>query len=428
MATTDVETADLVVVGAGPAGLSAAIEARRLGIARVVVLEREAAAGGIPRHCGHSPYGLAGFGRPMTGPAYARRLVARALSAGVALRTATTVVALGSGPRLTVASDAGVSDIAAARVLLATGVRETPRSARLVGGTRPSGVMNTGALQGLVYLEGERPFRRPVIVGSELVAFSAVLTCRHAGIRPVAMVEEGLRPTARFPSALLPRLLGIPLWTDTRVDAIEGARRVEAVVLRGPDGERRRVPCDGVVFTGRFRPDAVLVRESHLALDAATGGPVVDQFGRTSDPAVFAAGNLLRPVETAVWSFREGRVAARLLARDVAGMLPAAEGSLPVAIRGDAVAWVVPQRLVPGAPAGVLQLRVSRPVRGRLVLRHGETVLGERAVDALPERRLLMRIDAIPQDAAGEAELDLQDEPPRGVLSPKPAPWRAGAP
>ena len=150
---------DLAIVGAGPAGLSAAIEARRMGLA-VVVIEREAEAGGIPRHCAHPPYGLREFGRLMTGPTYARRLVACARACGVEIRTGTTVVALHEGPRLTLASDAGIGELAPRRVLLATGVRETTRAARLIGGTKPAGVMNTGTLQGLVHLEGRQLVQR----------------------------------------------------------------------------------------------------------------------------------------------------------------------------------------------------------------------------------------------------------------------------
>jgi thioredoxin reductase len=341
----------------------------------------------------------------MAGPAYARRLVAEAHTAGADIRTGVTVLALRPGPRLTVSSDEGVGEIAARRVIIATGARETPRSARLVGGTKPGGVMNTGTLQGLVYLKGERPFRRPLIVGTELVAFSAILTCRHAGIRPVAMVEEKAQPTARWPCPVFPRLLGIPLWTGTRVEAVEGERWVEGALVRDPDGRVRHVACDGVVFAGGFRPDAVLVRDSHLVLDPRTGGPEVDQFGRTSDPAVFAAGNLLRPVETAGWSFREGQAAARAVARDLAGTLPAPEPALRLEPAGDALAFVLPQRVVPGAREGSIQLRAARPVHGSVSLRHGGEEIATFRVDARPERRILLPLSAIPPDRTGHAEL-----------------------
>ena len=138
---------DVIIIGAGPAGLSAAVELRRHGIGRVVVLEREAEAGGIPRHCSHPPFGFREYGRILTGPAYAKRNVARAVAAGVEIRTRTSATALHAGGRIAVTSPDGVSEITGRRILLCLGAREAPRSARLIGGSRPIGVINTGALQ-----------------------------------------------------------------------------------------------------------------------------------------------------------------------------------------------------------------------------------------------------------------------------------------
>src|SRR5689334_8031344 len=141
------ETAiDVAIVGAGPAGLGAALALKRHGVRRVVVVEREAEAGGVPRHCAHSPFGLREFGRVLLGPAYARRLAAEAEAAGVEIRLRTSVVAVEPGCRLQLTTPEGLNALTARRILLATGARETPRSARLVGGDRPVGVVTTGAL------------------------------------------------------------------------------------------------------------------------------------------------------------------------------------------------------------------------------------------------------------------------------------------
>jgi NADPH-dependent 2,4-dienoyl-CoA reductase/sulfur reductase-like enzyme len=258
---------EVAVVGAGPAGLAAATELARQGV-DVLLLERNVEAGGIPRHCGHPPFGMREFGRVLRGPEYARRLVARAREAGVRVLAPASVVALLPGGELAVTSDAGAGRLRARAVLLATGVRETTRASRLIGGTKPAGVMNTGALQGLVYLAGQVPFRRPVILGSELVSYSALLTCRHAGIRPVAMVEPGPRPLAWRWSPLLPRVLGIPCHFDTRVEAVVGTQRVEAVVLHRA-GRTWHQEADGLILSGGFTPEASLLESSHLAVDPA---------------------------------------------------------------------------------------------------------------------------------------------------------------
>jgi NADPH-dependent 2,4-dienoyl-CoA reductase/sulfur reductase-like enzyme len=396
----------VIVVGGGPAGLAAAC-ALRDGGAAVTLLEREDALGGVPRHCGHTGFGLRELGRPMSGPAYARALAARA--AGIDLRTGVTVSALLPGGVVETAGRDGLQRLTAERVVLALGVRERPASARLIGGDRPWGVTTTGALQQLVYLERRRPFRRAVIVGTELVSFSLLLTLRHAGIRPVAMLEEGERIVARRPGDLIARhLFGVPVLTGTRLVAVHGRTRVEAVEIERA-GRRERLDCDGVVFSGRFVPEAALLRAGHLALDPGTGGPVVDQQGRCSDPAYVAAGNLLRPVETAGVAWAEGRAAGRAILAELAGARPPIRNTLPVRAAG-ALAWVLPQRIALPAADGVLRLaaRASRATRGRLVLRIDGKERWSRHLSVLPERRIEVALEAGWVQSAGVAELSLE--------------------
>jgi NADPH-dependent 2,4-dienoyl-CoA reductase/sulfur reductase-like enzyme len=394
---------DVAIVGGGPAGLGAALSLRHHGVARVLVLEREEAAGGVPRHCGHPPFGMREFGRVLAGPAYARRLVERAVAAGVEIRCEHSVVGVQPGGGLLLATPDGPATLAAGRAVLATGVRESSRHARLLSGDRPLGVLTTGALQAMVHLKGIVPFRRPVIVGTELVSLSALLTCRRAGIRPAAVVEAHRGPTARPVLALFPRLLGVPVHYGTEIAAIHGRSRVDGVTLRTAGRAPLELACDGVLLTGRFTPEATLVRPSHLELDTASGGPAVDQYGRCSDPTWYAAGNLLRPVETAGWCHREGQRIGTFVARDLAGELPAAQPSLPV-MRGRGVKLAVPQRLCPGAAgygSDPLQLRVSEPVTGELRLAVGGRTVWRRRLAALPERRILVPLAgvALPADA-----------------------------
>ena len=395
---------DVIVIGAGPAGLAAATELASA--ARVLVLDREMTAGGIPRHCGHFPFGLREFHRMMRGPDYARALVARAEASGARIATGVNVVKLHKGPRVTVTSDRGLQEIAAKLVLIATGVRETSRAQRLIGGEKPAGILSTGALQGLVYLEGKRPFRRPVILGTELVSFSAIMTCLHAGIRPVAMVEPDPRITARRPAIVYPWLKRVPVFLSTSIRRIEGREQVERVVLAGPEGEST-LAADGVIVTGRFRPEATLLAGSHIERDPATGGPVIDTFGRCTDPSYFAAGNVLRPVETAGWSWAEGVAIARAMHAGLQGKLPAA-GRHRVTSIGDAIDWILPQavRAPEGAAFDRLQMRVNRPVRGRLSLRVAGSEYASRSIVSRPERRITLPLP--PTD--GPVEILLEEQ------------------
>ena len=396
---------EIIIIGAGPAGLSAATTLRGHGHS-VTVLDREPTAGGIPRHCGHYPYGLREFRRLLKGPAYAARLTATALAAGVTIRTNTTVTALHPGPRLSITGPDGPCNIRAKVILLATGARESTRAARLIGGTKPGGILSTGALQGMVYLNNQRPFQNPVILGTELVSFSAIMTCRHLGIRPVAMIEPGPHTTAPFPSSLYPRLRGIPLHLNTTLDAIHGHSQVTGVTLR--QGTRTwDIACDGVIVSGQFRPDNALLRDSHLALDPATLGPEVDQFGRCSDPGYFAAGNLLRAVETAGHCWADGRAIGHAIARALRGDLPEGPGHR-LTISGPALKYVLPQRLSPGGDAAlpVLQLRVSQAIRGQITLTaNGRSQAYQ--INSLPERRITLPLPP----GHGPVHLHLDAEP-----------------
>lgn len=387
------ERCDVAVVGGGPAGLSAAVRLRELGVDRVTVIEREAAAGGIPRHCGHPPFGVREFRRIMKGPAYARALVRVACEAGVDIRTGTDVVSVEPGGDLVTTSDHGVIRLKAERVLLATGVRETPRSARLISGGRPGGVITTGTLQSMIYLKSMRPFSRPVIVGTELVAFSALLTCRHGDIRPVAMIEERSRVTARSFSAALPALMRIPIYRRSRLNRILGVDQVEGVELRSDDGELITLPADGIILTGGFTPESTLIRMGRLDLDPATGGPLVDGFGRCSDPTYFAAGNVLRPVETAGWCWREGREIASAIHASLSGTLPDPSHMIAVRPTGGPVRYAMPGRIAPTwrpDQMTAIQIRFAEAAAGHLRLAQGERQIWSKHLNGLPERRILV--------------------------------------
>lgn len=390
-------TADLVVLGGGPAGIAAAVAARRSGIGSVLLLEREGSLGGATRHCGHPPFGMREFGRVLTGSAYASRLATLAATAGVDVRLRHSVVSLGPAGCLEVASPAGLSTIAGRRVILATGARETPRSARLIGGDRPLAVLNTGAFQAYVHLHGLLPFKRPVIVGTELVSLSAVWTCLSKGIRPVMVIEPGPRSVARRPLALFPRLARIPMRFSTQLVGIEGDPRVSGVVIRDDAGRTETVSCDGVLLTGAFLPEASLVRSSVLDLDTGSGGPVIDQAGRCSDAAYFATGNLLRPIETAGWCFREGRRTGEMAAADHLGRLSPARHAVPIE-RGPGIKLVVPQRV--SWPLGErtmrhLQVRLVAPHHGRLNVVMDGAVVWSTSLRQRPDRRILIPLDAL---------------------------------
>lgn len=355
----EVQRIAVAIVGGGPSGLTAARALAGTVDGEVVVLEREAETGGIPRHSDHPGYGLRDLKRFLTGPAYARRLTDAAHAAGAVLETEAMVTGWSGDRTLEVTSPRGRRIVEADAVVLATGARERPRSARLIPGDRPDGVYTTGQLQNLVHVHHGTVGSRAVVVGAELVSWSAVLTLREAGCATVAMTTCHPRAEAYLAFRVPGRaLLRGPVLTRSRVVSIVGKRRVRAVVVENLDtGARSTIDCDTVITTGDWIPDHELARTAKLAMDFATRGPVVDASLRTSTPGVFAIGNLLHPVDTADGAALDGRHVAPRVRGWLAGPTSARQG---VRVRAEApFRWVAPQLVTPDggvAPRGDLLL------------------------------------------------------------------------
>jgi thioredoxin reductase len=362
--TTTTRKADVLIVGGGPAGLAAALELRKLGIGTVLVADREAQAGGIPRHSDHIGFGLGDMRRFMSGPAYAERYVRLAEEDGVEIVTETTITGWEDSTHLTATSPAGLTTIEARAVLLATGCRERPRAARLVPGSRPQGVYTTGAMQNMVYGHHQKVGKRAIIVGAEHVSFSAVLTLKHAGAETVALVTDLPCDQSFLQYKLIStERYGVPVWTHTKLTRIVGRARVEAVELTSViDGSARLVECDTVVFTGDWIPDYELAFYGSLSIDPAAKAPVVNQRLQTSTRGVFAAGNLIHAAETADVAALSGRYAARCVDEYLHDDTWLSAPPIPIQL-DEVFAWMSPSQIVPGeehVPHGHFILRVKR--------------------------------------------------------------------
>jgi len=371
-------TIDALVVGAGPAGLAAATAARAGGADSVVVVDREDEAGGVPRLCAHTGFGVRDLRRVLDGPAYARRWVDRAAAGGVDLRTRTMVTGWSASGRAQLTGPGGLLEVDARAVVLATGARERPRAARLVPGSRPAGIFTTGQLQQWVHREHLPMGRRALVVGAEHVSYSAVLTLREAGVRTVALVTDHPRSQTFGLFDLLTRAgLRVPVWTQTTVVGVYGRDRVDRVLVRGPGGTERAVTVDTVVFSGDFIPDHELARVAGLTIDPGTRGPACAADGATSVPGIFATGNLVHPAETADIAARR----ARAVGAAAAAWLRGGQGGPPgatVRVRvAEPLQWVVPNMVGPDcAPdAAVLVRTRSFLDHPRLDVTQGGTLL-----------------------------------------------------
>ncbi len=412
------ERVDALIVGAGPAGLASAIELKRRGVDRVMVVDREPEAGGMPRMCHHTGFGVWDFHRLYTGPQYARRYAALARSLGVEIRTETTITGWDNDLALTFTSPGGLGVIAASAILLATGVRERPRSARMIPGFRPRGVFTTGSLQRFVDEQHLPVGQRAVIVGAEGVSLSAFMTLTGAGLDVAAMLTEFPRDQLYYHYAPAKWwLMGVqhrtPVRTSTRVTRILGRKRVDGVEVENlQTGQRQVIPCDTVVFTGDWIPENEVARKRGLEMDAGTKGPRVDGSFHTSRPGVFAAGNLLRGAETAATSAMEGRFAAGHIADFLQGRAWP-ELRLPILVDAP-VTWVFPNSVSPDetATSGKISFRVDRFIKdGRVQVRQGKSILHSQTFrHLLPNETMKLR-------GGWQAQVDITGEPPRIALA-----------
>jgi thioredoxin reductase len=315
---------DVLIIGAGPAGLSAAIELKRRGIKNILVVDREPEAGGMPRMCHHTGFGRSDLWRMYTGPRYARHYRELARKMDVENRISTSITGWESPSKVDFTSPSGLGNIEAGAILLATGVRERPRAARMVPGARPQGIYTTGSLQRFVYQEKLPVGKRAVIVGAELVSLSALMTLMDAKVSCIMMTTEESNHQIEFPYvvmkwALADLLLKTPILTNTQIVNIFGKKHLEGIEISSGNGQNRFVECDTLIFTGNWIPENELARLGGLEINSRTGGPRIDANYQSSVGGVFVAGNLLRGVETADHCALEGKRAGSFIAKYLSG-------------------------------------------------------------------------------------------------------------
>lgn len=394
---------DVAIIGSGPSGIAAATALSRNGIQNIVVYEREAHIGGIPRHTHHPSFGFFVFKRPMSGPAFIAAM--RRRCADVRFQTNTTLTAIRAGGEFDIAMPAGIRTVCARHIILATGARETPRHARLISGLRPQGIMTSGALQQFIYGTKSRPFERPVIVGTELVSFSALWTLRSVGIKPVAMIEENPRITAYRASALLARVLGVPIHYNAKISDIGDVAELNRVTIDSPKTGQREIACDGIIFSGEFVGENSVLRASHLALCPDTQLPLVDQNWLSSDPAVSVIGNATHPADMGDQCYHEGLKAGTSVARLIAGKYSPTKAYIN--IRHDGRVKMTTPNILRQTGQGEISINISLHVRqphtGQVRVSSGDDVLYQKFRRCMPARRITLRNIKISPDQCSTA-------------------------
>ncbi len=367
---------DVVVVGGGPAGLAAALGAKRAGASSVLVVERDRRLGGILNQCVHDGFGLFLYRDNISGPEFAERLAEEAAGEGVEAMTGTMVLDLEPDRLLRVNSPDGYRLIRGRAVVLAMGCRERTREMLTIPGTRPAGVFTAGSAQNLVNLANVRIGTDVVILGSGDVGLIMARRLTFEGIRVRAVHEimpwpNGLERNVR--QCL--KDFGIPLELRSTVVEIRGRDRVEAVVTAKVDeglgpiaGTEVVVPCDTLLLSVGLIPENELSRRAGVALSPLTGGAEVDETRMTSVPGIFACGNVLHIHDIADDAAGEGFLAGAAAARFARGEREAASGASVAVKAGEGIRYALPQRLRAGAARIELGFRVDRPRRDATVV------------------------------------------------------------
>ena len=293
---------DVLIVGAGPAGLAAAISAREKGIRSLLVVEREREPGGILRQCIHNGFGLHRFKEELTGPEYAQRDIDKAAELEIPIECSTTVLSVSQDRTVTcVSAEKGLQIIRAGAVVLAMGCRERPRGALCTPGARGAGIYSAGTAQRFVNLEGVMPGSRVVILGSGDIGLIMARRMTLQGARVLACIE--IMPYSSGLNRNIVQCLqdyDIPLYLSHTVTAIHGRERLEGITVSEVNKNRKPVPgtemefaCDTLLLSCGLIPENELSIGAGVVLSPATSGAVVDETFETSVPGIFACGNVL---------------------------------------------------------------------------------------------------------------------------------------
>ena len=350
--TNEIRRADLVIIGGGPAGMAAAVAAYESGLRDILILERDDALGGILRQCIHNGFGLHRFGEELTGPEYAYRYEKKVREYGIPFMLGTMVVDLDENKVVTAMNrENGIFRIEARAVILAMGCRERPKGALNIAGTRPAGIYTAGTAQKFVNMKGLMPGREVVILGSGDIGLIMARRMTLEGAKVKAVCE--LMPYSGGLARNIEQCLNdfdIPLMLSHTVVEIHGKERLTAVTIAEVDENRRpkletsvTIPCDTLLLSCGLIPENELTKASGIALDAVTGGAIVDGERQTELEGVFACGNVLHVHDLVDYVSEEAVIAGEAAARYVKGEKQS-DVSLRLVTDGK-IRYTVPQRI-----------------------------------------------------------------------------------
>ncbi len=358
---------EIVIIGGGPAGLAAAVSARKSGIEHILILERDRELGGILNQCIHNGFGLHTFGEELTGPEYAGRFIRQVEELGIEYRLNTMVMDISPNKTVTAMNrEEGLFRLHGEAVILAMGCRERPRGALNIPGYRPAGIYSAGTAQRLVNMEGLLPGREVVILGSGDIGLIMARRMTLEGAR-VRVVAELMSYSGGLKRNIVQCLedYAIPLKLSHTVVDIKGKRRVEGVTLAEVDEKGKPIPgteefydCDTLLLSVGLIPENELSRGMGVDLNPATSGPRVNESLETSIKGVFACGNVLHVHDLVDFVSEEAAAAGRHAAAYVKSTDRNSGGEAGIRIKPkQGVRYTVPEMIHPDRMEESLLLR-----------------------------------------------------------------------
>lgn len=355
---------DIVIVGGGPAGLAAAVEAKKNGAQKIVILERENYLGGILLQCIHNGFGLHYFGEELTGPEYAARFSHEVEELGIEYMLNTMVLDISKDKKIFAINEVnGLMEISAKAIVLAMGCRERTRGALNIPGERPAGIFSAGTAQKFVNIEGYMPGKKVVILGSGDIGLIMARRMTLEGAE-VKLVCE-LMPYSSGLNRNIVQCLedyNIPLVFNHTIVKIHGKERLEGVTIAKVDENRRPISgteefydCDTLLLSVGLIPENELSRGAGIEINTVTGGPLVNETMETSTDGVFACGNCVHVHDLVDYVTKEGQKAGK----NAAEYLEKNENSekRPMTINvGKGVRYCVPSSITDSKNCGDLEI------------------------------------------------------------------------
>ena len=378
-------TAELLIIGGGPAGMSAAVAAYDAGVRDILILERDMSLGGILRQCIHNGFGLHRFGEELTGPEYAYRYETQVRERNIRFKLGTMALDI-SRDRVVTAmnSEDGIFTIKAQAIILAMGCRERPKGALNIAGTRPAGIFTAGTAQKFINIDGYMPGKTVVILGSGDIGLIMArrMTLEGASVKAVCELMPYSGGLARNIAQCL-NDFDIPLLLSHTVVEIHGRERVEGVTIAQVDANRKPIPetrqyieCDTLLLSVGLIPENELTVGADIPLDRVTGGAVVDQNRQTEAEGIYACGNVLHVHDLVDYVSEEAAVAGRAAADFIAGKAKTARNI--TLVTDGKIRYTVPQRITEEDDVTVY-FRVSDVYRSvKITVRDGDRVVLEK--------------------------------------------------